>query len=110
DTLDGFFIHLDADSLSDTVMPAVDYRLPDGLTPDELEVTLRTAIERRCRRARGDDLQPEPRSRRRRGPRAPRRADARPRHRGPGSTLTRLSAHPARPAAPRRGFSAADDT
>lgn len=44
DTLHGFFIHLDADSLSDTVMPAVDYRLPDGLTPDELEITLRTAI------------------------------------------------------------------
>jgi arginase len=42
--LDGFFIHLDADALSDDVMPAVDYRLPDGLSWSELEIILRTAL------------------------------------------------------------------
>lgn len=42
--LDGFFIHLDADSLNDDVMPAVDYRLPDGLTIEELVTILRRAI------------------------------------------------------------------
>jgi len=41
----GFFIHLDADSLSDDVMPAVDYRLPDGLSREELTVLLRTALD-----------------------------------------------------------------
>jgi arginase len=30
DGLEGFWIHLDADVLDDRVMPAVDYRLPDG--------------------------------------------------------------------------------
>jgi arginase len=34
--LDGFFIHVDADSLNDDIMPAVDYRIPDGLTFGEL--------------------------------------------------------------------------
>jgi len=42
--LDGFLIHVDADSLSDQVMPAVDYRLPDGLTPEELVTVLKFAI------------------------------------------------------------------
>ena len=42
--LDGFFIHLDADVLSDAVMPAVDYRIADGLTPDELVTVLQTAV------------------------------------------------------------------
>ena len=42
--LDGFFIHLDADCLDDAVMPAVDYRLPGGLTPAELATVLRCAI------------------------------------------------------------------
>ncbi len=32
----GFWIHLDADVLNDEVMPAVDYRMPDGLWPGEL--------------------------------------------------------------------------
>jgi arginase len=41
--LDGFFIHVDADCLSDDVMPAVDYRLPDGLTPIELARLLELA-------------------------------------------------------------------
>ncbi len=43
--LDGFFIHLDADVLSDEIMPAVDYRLPDGLSWDELRITLRHALD-----------------------------------------------------------------
>lgn len=41
--LDGFWIHVDCDVLDDAVMPAVDYRLPDGLSWQELEVVLRTA-------------------------------------------------------------------
>jgi arginase len=44
DGLDGFFIHLDADSLDDELMPAVDYRLEGGLSWDELKTTLRVAI------------------------------------------------------------------
>jgi arginase len=40
----GFFIHVDADVLNDDIMPAVDYRLPGGLSWDELERTLRVAI------------------------------------------------------------------
>ncbi|HYW13760.1 MAG TPA: arginase family protein [Longimicrobium sp.] len=42
--LDGFFIHLDADVLDDAVMPAVDYRIPGGLTVDELKTVLRAAL------------------------------------------------------------------
>ncbi len=42
--LDGFFIHVDADSLHDDVMPAVEYRLADGLTAGELERVLRIAL------------------------------------------------------------------
>jgi len=42
--LNGFWIHLDADVLGDAIMPAVDYRMPDGLSWRELEVTLRTAL------------------------------------------------------------------
>jgi arginase len=45
--LDGFWIHLDCDVLDDAVMPAVDYRLPDGLSWDELATVLRLAIESR---------------------------------------------------------------
>lgn len=43
--LEGFWIHVDADCLDDTVMPAVDFRLPDGLTPEELETALTIALE-----------------------------------------------------------------
>ena len=43
--LDGFWIHLDCDVLDDAVMPAVDYRLPGGLSFDELTTVLRMAIE-----------------------------------------------------------------
>jgi arginase len=42
--IDGFFIHIDADSLSDYVMPAVDYRIPDGFSWDELTSVLTTAV------------------------------------------------------------------
>jgi arginase len=44
DGLDGFFIHVDADCLDDAVMPAVDYRMPGGLSWDELASTLRIAV------------------------------------------------------------------
>lgn len=43
--LDGFVIHLDADSLPDELMPAVDAPVPGGgLTPDEVVAVLRAAI------------------------------------------------------------------
>jgi arginase len=41
----GFFIHLDADVVSDDLMPAVDYRIPDGLTWDELRTVLEVALD-----------------------------------------------------------------
>ena len=40
----GFWVHLDADVLDDAIMPAVDYRLPDGLRWDELRDVLRAAV------------------------------------------------------------------
>jgi arginase len=40
----GFFIHLDADVVSDASMPAVDYRMADGLSWDELRTVLQTAL------------------------------------------------------------------
>jgi arginase len=42
---DGFFIHVDADCLDDAVMPAVDFRVPGGLSPEELTTVLRIALE-----------------------------------------------------------------
>jgi arginase len=42
--LDGFFIHLDADCLDDMIMPAVDFRVPGGLSWDELGTALRIAL------------------------------------------------------------------
>ena len=42
--LDGFFIHLDADVLDDAIMPAVDFRVPGGLSWDELSMVLRIAL------------------------------------------------------------------
>lgn len=42
--VDGFWIHLDADALDDAIMPAVDYRMPDGLRWDELVAILCAAI------------------------------------------------------------------
>lgn len=52
--LDGFWIHLDVDVLDDAIMPAVGYRLPDGLSWDELETILGAAM--RSGRARGIDI------------------------------------------------------
>nr|WP_250813399.1 arginase family protein [Neorhizobium tomejilense] len=42
--LEGFFIHLDADCLDDSIMPAVDFRVPGGLSWDELGMALRIAM------------------------------------------------------------------
>ncbi|WP_395682828.1 arginase family protein [Inquilinus sp.] len=42
--LDGFFIHLDADCLDDAVMPAVEFRIPGGLSRDELAAVLGIAL------------------------------------------------------------------
>jgi arginase len=42
--LDGFWIHVDADCLDDAVMPAVDYRMPGGLQPEELQALLAMAL------------------------------------------------------------------
>jgi arginase len=42
--LDGFFIHVDADCLDDAVMPAVDFRVPGGLSLEELATALRIAL------------------------------------------------------------------
>ncbi|MCM5678906.1 arginase family protein [Schlegelella sp. S2-27] len=44
--IDGYWLHLDADALDDAVMPAVDYRLPGGLSWDELVAALRVALHR----------------------------------------------------------------
>jgi arginase len=43
--LDGFWIHLDADVMHDALMPAVDYRQPDGLLWNELTKVLRSAMQ-----------------------------------------------------------------
>ena len=42
--IDGFFIHLDADSLDDSLMPAVDYRLPGGFSWNDLTSILKMAL------------------------------------------------------------------
>jgi arginase len=42
---EGFWIHIDADVLDDDIMPAVDYRLPGGLSWDELTTVLRVAFQ-----------------------------------------------------------------
>jgi arginase len=42
--LDGFFIHLDADAVDDAVTPAVDFRIPGGLSWDELAMVLRIGL------------------------------------------------------------------
>jgi len=43
-TVQGFFIHFDADILNDDIMPAVDYRLPDGFSWDEMTSILTLAM------------------------------------------------------------------
>ncbi|WP_369274397.1 arginase family protein [Streptomyces sp. R11] len=42
--LDGFWVHLDADALDPSVMPAVDSPDPEGLMPDELVALLRPLL------------------------------------------------------------------
>jgi arginase len=42
--LDAIWIHLDADVLDDAIMPAVDYRMADGLSWDELTTVLRAGM------------------------------------------------------------------
>jgi arginase len=51
---DGFWIHLDVDVLDDAIMPAVGYRMPDGLSWVELETILNAAM--RSGRAVGIDI------------------------------------------------------
>jgi arginase len=41
--VDGIWVHFDVDVLADDIMPAVDYRLPGGLTWDEADVLLSRA-------------------------------------------------------------------
>jgi arginase len=43
--LDGVFVHVDADVLDDAIMPAVDYRLPGGLSAGELSHLLRAVVD-----------------------------------------------------------------
>lgn len=43
----GFWIHVDADVLDDAIMPAVDYRLPGGLSWEELTNVLSLSIKSR---------------------------------------------------------------
>ena len=43
-SMEGFWVHLDADVLHDEVMPAVDYRMPDGLWPEELTQILQVVL------------------------------------------------------------------
>ena len=42
--VEGFFVHVDADCLDDSIMPAVDYRIPGGLSWNELATVLRLAL------------------------------------------------------------------
>ena len=42
--IEGFFIHLDADCLDDRIMPAVDYRLPDGFSWSDVTAILGMAV------------------------------------------------------------------
>jgi arginase len=42
--IDGFWVHLDADSLDPSVMPAVDSPDPEGLLPAELTALLRPLL------------------------------------------------------------------
>jgi arginase len=43
-SLQGVWVHLDADVLNDDIMPAVDYRLADGLQWDELSAVLKVLM------------------------------------------------------------------
>jgi arginase len=46
--LRGFWIHIDADVLHDSIMPAVDYRLNDGLSFDDLSELLKIIVSSGC--------------------------------------------------------------
>lgn len=98
---DRIWLHLDADCLSDEVMPAVDWRVDDGLKPDELVALARPlCTRRRCSATRAKGR----RDGDRRSP--PRSRDDRPRgSRGDGPTWpTSTGRDAAREAAPgRRG-------
>jgi arginase len=48
DDLAGFWIHLDADVLDDTIMPAVDYRLDGGLSFSDLSELLKILLGSGC--------------------------------------------------------------
>lgn len=52
--LDGFFIHIDADCLDDAIMPAVDFRVPGGLSWDELSAALQIGLS--CGKAVGLEI------------------------------------------------------
>jgi arginase len=43
--LEGFWIHIDADCLDDAIMPAVDFRLPGGLSAKQLQTVLTLALD-----------------------------------------------------------------
>ena len=43
-SLEGIWLHLDADVLNDDIMPAVEYRLADGLQWDELSAVLKVLM------------------------------------------------------------------
>ena len=43
--VDGLWIHYDTDSLSDDLNPAVDYRIPGGLTFEEVELMQRSLLK-----------------------------------------------------------------
>lgn len=45
DELAGYWIHFDVDVLADEIMPAVDYRIPDGLSFDEASELLRGLLQ-----------------------------------------------------------------
>jgi arginase len=42
--IDGFWLHLDADVLDDRIMPAVDYRMPGGLSYEDLTTFLSASM------------------------------------------------------------------
>jgi arginase len=44
DDLSGFWVHVDADVVDDAILPAVDYRMPGGLSLTELHAALRAAF------------------------------------------------------------------
>ena len=62
--LAAFWIHLDADVLADAIMPAVDYRMPDGLSWEAIAEVLRRRRVWPRSRGRRHDLQSNARWRR----------------------------------------------